>query len=160
MGDYEPRLEILRAFKKVQDVMRRHFEAKFKDFGMTGPQAFLVSVLSHQGPMKVSDISERMHLSNSTVSSIIDRLEAQGHVVRVRSNEDKRVVVVALTEAFKSQAKHKFCNIDEEMGSILSQASAEQQAKILEGLTLLASLMDEQREATRCSSKADGGERR
>lgn len=39
-----------------------------------------------------------MGLSNSTVSSLVDRLEGQGLVERIRSDKDRRVVLVQLSK--------------------------------------------------------------
>lgn len=142
----EPKYDIMSAFKRVQEGLRHHFVAKFKDFGFTGPQAILISIIAHSGAMKVSDISDKMHLSNSTVSSMIDRLEAQGFVSRVRSKEDKRVVTVDLTEDFRGQAKHRFCSIESEMSSLLAKATEEEKTKILEGLMLFADLINPPKE--------------
>lgn len=144
MQDFEPKLDVLRAFKRVQESMRRQFEAKFKDLGLTGPQALLLSILGHRGKMRVSDISEKMHLSNSTVSSILDRLEAQGYVERVRSSEDKRAVYIDLTPSFKDKAKDRFCSADSELSQLLGQVTEAQRRQILESLNLLADLIDQQ----------------
>ncbi len=142
MKEQEPKRDILRAFKKVQEGMRHHFEAKFKDLGLTGPQAMLLGILAHKGPLKVSDISAQMHLSNSTVSSIIDRLELQGYIERLRNQEDKRVVQVDLTEDFRAQAKDRFCGVDAEISGLLAKATDEQKQKIYEGFTLLSDLIE------------------
>lgn len=142
MHQFEPNLEILRAFKRVQEGLRHHFESKFKDLGLTGPQAILIGILAHKGPLRIGDLSEQMHLTNSTVSSIVDRLEHQGYVSRIRSESDKRVVQVDLTKSFRDQAKHRFCGVEGEMATILSKASEAERQKIYDGLSLLADLID------------------
>jgi DNA-binding MarR family transcriptional regulator len=45
----------------------------------------------------VSEIARRMYLHPATVVGILDRLEKQGLVIRIRSTEDRRVVKVELT---------------------------------------------------------------
>ena len=57
----------------------------FNPMNLTGPQGMMMGILSHDGEMKISDLSEKIGLSNSTVSGIIDRLEKQGLVERTRS---------------------------------------------------------------------------
>jgi DNA-binding MarR family transcriptional regulator len=43
-------------------------------------------------PMSPGRLAEAMHLSASATTSVLDRLEASGHVERVRSAQDRRKV--------------------------------------------------------------------
>jgi DNA-binding MarR family transcriptional regulator len=65
---------------------------------LTGPQLTVVKILETVGDLSLSDLSDRIRAQNSTVTGIIDRMEREGLVVRVRSTEDKRVVIIRLTE--------------------------------------------------------------
>ena len=55
--------------------------------------------------LKVSEIARRQTVSNATASARIDRLERRGFVERLRSDVDRRVVLVHLTEAGRAAAK-------------------------------------------------------
>jgi len=70
----------------------RLFKAELGAMGLTPPQAMLIGLLTEQGQMKIGDICEQLKLSGSTVSGIVDRLEKQGFVERIRSETDRRVV--------------------------------------------------------------------
>ncbi|WP_206076166.1 MarR family winged helix-turn-helix transcriptional regulator [Marinitoga lauensis] len=52
----------------------------FNDTEITYSQWMLLGVLMKNGSMKVSDLSKKMGLSNSTVSGIVDRMEKQGFI--------------------------------------------------------------------------------
>lgn len=54
-------------------------------------------VLWEEGPMTIYELAKRSGLVKSTLTSTLDRLEAQGQVVRVRSGEDRRKIMVELT---------------------------------------------------------------
>ena len=49
-------------------------------------------------PMTVSDISELVGVTKSAVSQIISSLEDKGYIYKVKSDEDKRRMYLALTE--------------------------------------------------------------
>lgn len=49
--------------------------------------------------IRVSDLARRIYLHPATTVGILDRLEKKGLVSRTRSEEDRRVVYVALTQA-------------------------------------------------------------
>jgi DNA-binding MarR family transcriptional regulator len=58
----------------------------------------LLSTLS-AGPRRITDLAERERLKQPTMTLLVQRLEQQGLVSRVRHADDGRVVLVSLTEA-------------------------------------------------------------
>jgi MarR family transcriptional regulator, organic hydroperoxide resistance regulator len=95
-----------------------------------------------RGKMKISDLSDTLFQSNSTISGIIDRLEKQEIVERERSEEDKRVVYVKLTP--KAEEIHRdFHKVTEEnWGKIMSRGTPEDIEKVVEGLNTLKRLLN------------------
>mgnify|MGYP005848397989 CR=1 FL=1 len=59
-------------------------------------------VLWEQGPMTIHELARRVALGKSTLTSTLDRLEASGQIVRVRSREDRRKIVIELTPGNKA----------------------------------------------------------
>lgn len=74
--------------------------------GLTGPQLWAVKIISHESPIMVSEVARRMYLHPATVVGVLDRLELQGLVSRVRSTEDRRVVRVELTGKGRALVKN------------------------------------------------------
>jgi len=64
---------------------------------LTGPQLTVVKILEQIGDLSLSELSEKIRAQNSTVTGIIDRMEREGLVVRERSTQDRRVVIIKLT---------------------------------------------------------------
>ncbi len=50
------------------------------------------------GNVKMSEISKKMHLTKSAITTIIDKLEVKKVVYRERSKKDRRVVYIKLSE--------------------------------------------------------------
>lgn len=70
---------------------------------LTGPQIHVVVVLALAGaPMPMAELAHRIAASAPTMTGIVDRLERQGLVARLRDDQDRRVVHIALTEAGQS----------------------------------------------------------
>src|SRR5450432_63379 len=65
---------------------------------LTGPQLTVVKILESIGDLSLSELSDKIRAQNSTVTGIIDRMEREGLVQRVRSTEDRRVVHIRLTD--------------------------------------------------------------
>lgn len=65
---------------------------------LTGPQLTVVKMLETMGDLSLSELSDAIRAQNSTVTGIVDRMEREEIVERVRSTEDRRVVRIHLTE--------------------------------------------------------------
>ncbi|HWR36055.1 MAG TPA: MarR family transcriptional regulator [Clostridia bacterium] len=68
-------------------------------------QGRVLFVLWEEGSMTIHELAKRVSLGKSTLTSTLDRLEAGGQVVRLRSPEDGRKILIELTP--KNRAMHK-----------------------------------------------------
>ncbi len=95
MTEEERLLVSIRRIIRATDLYSRHLS---KTVGLTAPQLMLLQTIHGLGAVSISRLSAEMSLSQATVTTILDRLEARGLVCRRRSEEDKRVVNALLTE--------------------------------------------------------------
>lgn len=137
---------VVNLMKEVMAKIKQRVENHFKEINLTRPQGMLMGTLAHHGEMKVSDLSEKLGLSNSTVSGILDRLENQGLVERIRSKEDRRVVYVKVTDEFRKHSKKHFEEMNKLIENMMSKAAPEELDIILEGMNTLKKVMDRQNE--------------
>jgi DNA-binding MarR family transcriptional regulator len=144
MEEISKTIQVTRLLKQVMDAMRQNVELHFKEMGLTGPQGMLVGTLAHCGEMKVSDLSEKLGLSNSTVSGIVDRLEKQDLVERVRSEEDRRVVYVCLSDKFRRDVHGHYKEIERGFEEMMSKATTEELDAVIDGLGTLKTIMERQ----------------
>ncbi len=77
---------------------RRLTKDQAAQIGLTGPQLTVVKMLDELGDMSLSELSEKIRAQNSTVTGIVDRMERETLVERRRSDEDRRVVRIRLTD--------------------------------------------------------------
>jgi DNA-binding MarR family transcriptional regulator len=89
--------EIINNLRRVFQVVNVQSKKAEKETGLTGPQLWAIKTIAQEAPIMVSDIARRMYLHPATVVGILDRLEKQALVVRIRSTKDRRVVRVELT---------------------------------------------------------------
>lgn len=138
--------EIVRLVYDLANRMRQSMTKSIGHEGFTFPQGLVVSVLHRFGEMKVSQIGRTIGLSASTTSGIIDRLEKQQMVERVRSQQDKRIVNVRLTEHFLQKHPDFVHSPQEKISQLftgmLRGSTEQEQQKIIEGLQTLNDLMD------------------
>lgn len=143
MQNIDESMEVVKLFKQVVSLLKQNMLKGFENTGITPPQGMLIGSLSKFGKLKISDLSDNLGLSNSTVSGIIDRLEKQEMVIRTRSQEDKRVVYVSLSEKFEEGHHNFHRRAEENIQAIMDRGTNEDLEKIMDGLNTLKKLLSE-----------------
>lgn len=65
--------------------------------GLTYPQYLVMVALWERDDVTVGALGARLSLESSTLTPLLKRLEAMGHILRARDTRDERVVRVRLT---------------------------------------------------------------
>ncbi|MDR6553008.1 MarR family winged helix-turn-helix transcriptional regulator [Paenibacillus qinlingensis] len=77
----------------------RMYRPFLEELGITYPQYLVLLVLWEQKESTVKELSEKLDLDSGTLTPMLKRMEAQKLLVRNRSQEDERVVLIRITEA-------------------------------------------------------------
>ncbi len=93
--------EVLGRFREVFRAAKLHFAAVQKVAGISGAQLWALGEIDAQAGLRVSDLTQKMSLHQSTVSNLVERLSSAGLLRRVREAGDNRVVRLRLTSAGK-----------------------------------------------------------
>lgn len=90
------------------------------DLEMSKQELFFLLVTDKNGEITMSQFSDLLNLPMSTSTGIADRLVKKGYIVRDRSQQDRRIVVIKLTksgtkfiENFKDKIKNFVTLIDD-----------------------------------------------
>jgi len=86
--------QLYAASRAMTALYRPHLDA----VNLTYPQYIALRVLWHQGPVTVRTLGQTLHLDSGTLSPLLKRLEAQGHIRRERGTADERTVWIHLTD--------------------------------------------------------------
>lgn len=89
-------------------ILRRH------GVHLSHPQGRVLFGLWQDGAMPISEIVARTGLSKSALTGLLDRLERDGYVRRVRSETDRRVVLIEPTVR-DTRTQEVFVQASEEM---------------------------------------------
>lgn len=136
-------LRLLKASRRVEEDLRRRFR---DDFATTLPRFDVLSALARAPEgLRMSDISDRLRVSNGNVTGIVDRLVAEGLADREAVPGDRRALRIRLTEAgraaFAAQAAAHEGWIDDLLGAV-PRAEAD---RLGERLSALARSLEERR---------------
>ncbi|MDK2885855.1 MAG: MarR family transcriptional regulator, organic hydroperoxide resistance regulator [Thermosipho sp. (in: thermotogales)] len=72
-----------------------------KKYPITPAQFDLMQKIYFTGPKTMGELSTNLGIAKSTTTGLVNRLEKDGFLERIKSNDDKRVITVSLTEKGK-----------------------------------------------------------
>lgn len=84
-----------RVSKKMADM----FNERLAAFGVTRVQWIAMYYLLKYGVMSQKDLADRMDLKESTVARLVDRMESENLIERIKDASDRRVTNIELTES-------------------------------------------------------------
>lgn len=90
--------------KQLTTTMGRELDRRMSELGLTDAQWKPLLLLQFGGCSTAADIARSACNDTGAVTRLLDRLEAKGLVHRVRSEEDRRVIHLDLTEDGKRVA--------------------------------------------------------
>lgn len=138
--------EVVRAIRSIVRRISQHSRYLAREAGLSLPQLLSLKAVAELEAEEVTlrTLSDHVHLSPATVSRIVDRLEADGLVSRVRSGKDRRRVVLALTEAGRHRYETLPTPLQEEFLERLAALPLAERAAIQAALDQVIVLMDAQ----------------
>jgi DNA-binding MarR family transcriptional regulator len=86
------------AVYSANHAFNRVYKPLLDELGLTYPQYLTMVLLWEQDDQTVGSLGEKLLLESSTLTPVLKRLEASGHVNRTRDPIDERQVRVRLTE--------------------------------------------------------------
>jgi MarR family transcriptional regulator, organic hydroperoxide resistance regulator len=89
-----------------------------QDFNITPPQFDALQVLVDEGELTIGDLSSKLYLAPSTITDLVDRMEKNCLVTRIRDDKDRRSIKIKVEDkGFKviSEVVARRCTYLEEM---------------------------------------------
>lgn len=109
--------------------------------GVTLPQYRMLVVLDH-GSLNLSGLAGELDVAPSTAMRMVDRLVAQGLVVREVHPEDRRQTWLVLTAAGRSTVDSVTERRRRDLRAVLTRVSADERQSVLDGMTAFAAAAD------------------
>ena len=99
--DGVPQMHAVTSLMRVQQLVLARLDALLKPHGLTFAryEALVLLTFSSRGSLPLGKMGERLQVHPTSVTSIVDRLEAAGLVVRRAHPQDGRAVLAEITPA-------------------------------------------------------------
>jgi len=96
-----PAMHAVTSLMRVQQLVIGRLDALLKPHGLTFAryEALVLLTFSSRGSLPLGKMGERLQVHPTSVTSIVRKLEADGHVVRRPHPEDGRAVLAEITAA-------------------------------------------------------------
>jgi DNA-binding MarR family transcriptional regulator len=95
---------IVQGLRRVVKALEAYSRDVESTYGVTGPQLWALKTLERVGPLPVSKLGEELAVHQTSASILVSRLERRGLLKRVRSDKDRRIVLLSLTRAGRAIA--------------------------------------------------------
>jgi len=132
---------VLVALRRIIRATDLHSRKLGKKTGLTTPQLVIIQAVGDLKNPTVSDVAKAVSLSLATVTTILNRLERNGVVNRVRSSVDRRVIVT-LTEEGQSLKSSAPKPLQDSFVDRFSRLESWEQHLIVASLERVAAMMD------------------
>ncbi len=121
---------------RTNDQIQIQFVRLFRQYDLTPSQYNILRILRGEGkPLPILEIAERTITVVPGITGLIDRLESAGMVRRERSESDRRVIFVALTErggAVLAQLDHPLVDLHKKVLKNLSASELQHLIRLLQ----------------------------
>ncbi len=136
---YEHALVALRRIMRATDLQSKKLA---RETGLTLPQFMILQILKDNDQATIGSIAQEINLTQATVTTIIDRMQARNVVIRQRNADDQRKVNVSMTKSGRELLKRGPATLQDRFGERFSKLADWEQHGIVSTLQKVAALMD------------------
>ncbi|TPE67018.1 MarR family winged helix-turn-helix transcriptional regulator [Halalkalibacterium halodurans] len=138
--------QIEKSLRMVAEIVKQKGREILSHFPITPPQFVALQWLNEHGDMTIGELSQKMYLACSTTTDLIDRMEKNHLVERVKDQNDRRVVRIHLLERGKTIIEEVIRKRQEYLTDILEKFSDEEVSMFENYLNVLYDEMQAKKE--------------
>lgn len=114
---------------QIKQVQGRVFEKMLLDAGIdefNGAQGRILYVLWQKDDLPIIELSKQTGLAKTTLTSMLDRMERNGHIQRINDKTDRRQIRIVLTEKAKGLCD-KYTQVSDEMTKLFYEGFSQEE---------------------------------
>lgn len=114
---------------QIKQIQGRVFGRLLTEAGIdefNGAQGHILYVLWQEDNLPIVELARRTGLAKTTLTSMLDRMESQGHVIRCCDSRDRRQIRIRLTESAHS-LERKYNEVSDKMSRIFYRGFTEEE---------------------------------
>ncbi|WP_412775049.1 MarR family winged helix-turn-helix transcriptional regulator [Virgibacillus pantothenticus] len=127
----------------ISGIIKQNGRKILHNYPITSPQFIALQWLLEEGDLTIGELSNRISLAFSTTTDLVDRMEKNELVERVRDSKDRRVVRIHVLEKGKTIIHEVIEKRQHYLGEVLENFSDDQIDQLHELLAYLHEQMKE-----------------
>lgn len=158
-GEESPvRFQLLTLFWMLGPAFVRWAESHMERSGFTPKRLYLMGILYEHGPMVMSSLRDRLGVTATNVTALVDALEAEGMVQRRHHPTDRRATIIELTSKAEEEFGSGNCSaFKDRVSRIFDVFSEEEQEQFLDFLLRMRRVMIDHKILDEKSRTIDAG---
>lgn len=133
----DPYAPIIADFRAAMTTLKCASSERVLRLGISVAQLHILNTLQRHGQMPMSRLAEMLNVSLSNATGLIDRIEERGFVERTRVPEDRRIVLIRVTEAGERMLGEIDALSDELLRSVLGHLDRSKLAGVRQAVAAL-----------------------
>lgn len=129
----------LRRILRATDLNSRLLAAQT---GLTSSQFVILQIVARNGKVLPSTVAKSARLTQATVTSLVDKLERNGHVRRRRDTEDRRRIWIEMTRTGEKALAASPDFLQDRFQTAFRQLETWEQAMIIAALERVSAMLD------------------
>ena len=105
---------------QIKQIQGRVFDTLLQEYGIeefNGAQGRILYILWQEDNLPIVELSRRTGLAKTTLTGMLDRMEANGFLNRTYDKQDRRLIKIVLTEKAK-ELSDKYNAVSDRMGEL------------------------------------------
>ncbi|SDK41725.1 DNA-binding transcriptional regulator, MarR family [Sediminibacillus albus] len=129
--------EVEKNLRYISGIIKQKGREILTHYPITAPQFVALQWLNEEGDLTIGELSNKINLAFSTTTDLVDRMEKNELVERIKDTSDRRVVRIHLLEKGKSIIQEVIIKRQEYLGEVLESVSNEEVGTLERILDLL-----------------------
>lgn len=103
-----------------------------------------IDILRETGPITAGELAQKVGLSTGSVTSLIDRLEKRGYLIREKHPKDRRKVIIVPRYEEKKEVQNVFSELNKNMLNLSANYNEKELAIVKRFLNEVTSVIENQ----------------
>ncbi|RCW66362.1 MarR family winged helix-turn-helix transcriptional regulator [Saliterribacillus persicus] len=112
--------DVEKELRYIAGIIKQKGRKILNNYQLTAPQFIALQFLSEYGDLTLGELSSKIHLAFSTTTDLVDRMEKNELVERVKDSKDRRVVRIHLLEKGQRVIKEVILKRQEYLTEVLA----------------------------------------
>ncbi|WP_346112566.1 MarR family winged helix-turn-helix transcriptional regulator [Nonomuraea maheshkhaliensis] len=125
-------------FSRTAKVLVRHFNERLGEHGVSTPRSRLVVEVARSQPVRLTELALAVGIAQGTASTLVDALVRDGLLERQASADDRRSVLLHVTEQGAALAQEWTAGYERAAEELFKPLTAEQLSALVDILRTLS----------------------